>query len=151
MRRVLALVALVGAAALALWGTTRPLSYLSIALTPDEPRKDIVTTGWRTEFGDTVDDTSPLFGVPVALAVLLLVVALAWRARTKRLAFAGTAMLVGAVAMLFVYLSSAVEFHRVGNVAIDPGVQAGFGDGVWFLTAAALLAVMGTALHPSWD
>ncbi|GLZ34560.1 hypothetical protein Lesp02_67470 [Lentzea sp. NBRC 105346] len=149
IRRIASIGALVGAAGLALFGTTRPLSHLSIALTPDEPRKDFITTGWRTDFAGTVDQHSPLFGVPVAVAVLVIAVALAWPRQTKRLAFAGSALLAGVLGMLLVYLGNAIRFHREGNLAIDPGLQAGFGDGVWFLASALLIAVLGTVLHPT--
>lgn len=145
IRTTTAKAAIAVAAILALWGTTRPLSYLTITLNPDELPKEFVTTGWSTNF----DEHGPLFGVPIALAALLLAAALAWPKGARQLAFAGTATLLGALGVLLVYLVEATRFHREGNLQVDPNVQSGFGDGVWFLGAALGAAVLGTALHPN--
>ncbi|TWP52335.1 hypothetical protein FKR81_12305 [Lentzea tibetensis] len=150
-RRVQAVVALVAAVALALWGTTRTLSYLSIQFGLDQPRSEFFTTAWRTNFGGPDDPHSPLFGASIVAAALLLVVALAWPKKGKKLALAGTAMLAGVVAMLLVYLENAIAFSRDGNLLVDPALRAGYGDGIWFLLAAVVVAVAGTVLHPTWD
>lgn len=150
-RRVPAVLALVAAAALALWGTTRTLSYLSIQLVPDQPRTEFLTTAWRTNFGGADDPHSPLFGASVVVAALLMVIALAWPKKGKTLALAGTAMLAGVAVMLLVYLENAIAFYRDGNLMIDPALRAGYGDGVWFLLAAVVAGIAGTVLHPTWD
>jgi hypothetical protein len=150
-QRIIAVVVLVLGVALALWGTTRPLSFLRIQVGPDQPRSEFVTTAWRTNFGGTDDPHSPMFGVVVVVATLLVLVALAWPRRARSFALAGTAMLAGVAGMLLVYLDNAIAFYREGNLLIDPALEAGYGDGVWFLGSAVVLGAIGTFLHPTWD
>ena len=50
--------------------------------------------------------------------------------------------------MLFVYLLNAISFHKAGNLTIDPGLEAGFGNGIWVLIAATILAFGAVVVHP---
>lgn len=135
---------LVLATAAATAATFLPLSELRIRLAPDQPQTEFVTTGWRTHFGDTVDPHGPLFGVPIVVAALLLLAGIF----LKKFAFAGAAALAGVTGMLFVYLVNAISFHKAGNVTIDPGLEAGFGTGIWVLLAGVLLAFGAVVVHP---
>ncbi len=135
---------LVLATAAAVTATFLPLSELRIRLVPDQPQTEFVTTGWRTQFGDTVDPHGPMFGIPIAVAALLLLAGIF----LKKFAFAGAAALAGVTGMLFVYLVNAIGFHKAGNVTIDPGLEAGFGAGIWVLLAGVLLAFGAVVVHP---
>lgn len=143
MRRRLALGLLALAAACAVVATFQPLSLLLIRLTPDGPQTSFVTTGWRTDFGGTLDPHGPLFGVPIVAAAAVLLLGVRWR----KVAFAGAAALAGVTGMLFVYLVNAISFHEAGNTAIDPGLEAGFGIGVWLLVLSVLFAFGAVAVH----
>ena len=136
------LVVLAGVAAVV--ATFLPLSVLRIRLAPDQPPTEFVTTGWRTHFGDTVDPHGPLFGVPVAVAALVLLAGVF----LKKFTFAGAAALAGTTGMLFVYLVNAISFHKSGNITIDPALEAGFGTGIWVLLAAVVLAFGAVVVHP---
>ena len=135
---------LVLATAAAVTATFLPLSELRIRLVPDQPQTEFVTTGWRTQFGDTVDPYGPMFGIPIAVAALLLLAGIVF----TRFAFAGATALAGVTGMLFVYLVNAISFHKAGNVTIDPGLEAGFGIGIWVLLAGVLLAFGAVVVHP---
>ncbi|MET8762885.1 hypothetical protein [Lentzea sp. NPDC004782] len=142
--RLLSAALLVLAAAAAVTATFLPLSELLIRLAPDQPQTAYVTTGWSTHFGGTKDEHGPLFGIPAVAAAAVVLTGLRWR----KVAFAGAAALAGVTGMLFVYLLNAISFHKEGNIAIDPGLQAGFGDGVWMLIAATVLAFGAVVVHP---
>lgn len=142
--KLLSAALLVLAAAAAVTATFLPLSELLIRLAPDQPQTAYVTTGWSTHFGGTKDEHGPLFGIPAVAAAAVVLVGLRWR----RVAFAGAAALAGVTGMLFVYLLNAISFHKEGNIAIDPGLQAGFGNGVWVLIAATVLAFGAVVVHP---
>lgn len=142
--KLLSAALLVLAAAAATTATFLPLSELLIRLTPDQPQTAFVTTGWATHLGGTKDEHGPLFGVPAVVAAAALLVGIRWR----KVAFAGAAALAGVTGMLFVYLLNAISFHKAGNIAIDPGLQAGFGNGVWLLMAAVVLAFGAVVVHP---
>lgn len=144
MRKLLQAGLLVIAAAGAAAATFLPLSELRIRLAPEQPQTEFVTTGWRTQFGDTVDAHGPMFGIPVVAAALLLIAGVFLR----KFAFAGAAMLAGVTGMLFVYLVNAISFHQTGNITIDPGLEAGFGPGIWILIAAVVLAFGAVVVHP---
>lgn len=135
---------LVLAVAAAVVATFLPLSVLRIRLAPGQPQTEFVTTGWRTNFGDTVDPHGPLFGVPIVAAALVLLAGIFLR----KFAFAGAAALAGVTGMLLVYLVNAIGFHKEGNLTIDPGLEAGFGIGIWVLLAATLLAFGAVVVHP---
>lgn len=135
---------LVLAVATVVVATFLPLSELRIRLVPDQPQTEFVTTGWRTNFGDTVDPHGPMFGVPVVVAALVLAAGVFLR----KFAFAGAAALAGVTGMLFVYLVNAISFHKAGNLTIDPGLEAGFGVGIWVLLAGVLLAFGAVVVHP---
>ncbi|NGY63769.1 hypothetical protein G7043_33110 [Lentzea sp. NEAU-D13] len=142
--KLLSTALLVAAAAAAVAATFLPLSELLIRLTPDQPQTAYVTTGWATHFGGTKDEHGPLFGIPAVVAAAAILTGVRWR----KVAFAGAAALAGVTGMLFVYLLNAISFHKAGNIAIDPGLQAGFGNGVWVLIAAVVLAFGAVAVHP---
>ncbi|SER39855.1 hypothetical protein SAMN05216188_11112 [Lentzea xinjiangensis] len=142
--KIVSAVLLAAAAAAAVTATFLPLSELLIRLAPDQPQTAYVTTGWATHFGGTKDRHGPLFGVPVAAAAIALLAGIRWR----RTAFAAAAALAGVTGMLFVYLLNAIGFHEEGNIAIDPGLEAGFGTGTWVLMAATVLAFGAVVVHP---
>ncbi|RAS65464.1 hypothetical protein C8D87_10411 [Lentzea atacamensis] len=132
------------AAAAAVTATFLPLSELLIRLTPDQPQTAYVTTGWSTRFGATEDEHGPLFGIPAVAAAVAVLVGVRW----WKVAFAGAAALAGVTGMLFVYLLNAISFHRQGNITIDPGLEAGFGNGMWVLIAATIVAFGAVVVHP---
>lgn len=132
------------AAAAAITATFLPLSELLIRLAPDQPQTAFVTTGWRTHFGATTDQHAPLFGIPIAAAAVTILLGIRWR----KVAFAGAAALAGVTGMLFVYLLNAISFHKTGNLTIDPGLEAGFGNGIWILMAAVVAAFGAVVVHP---
>jgi hypothetical protein len=142
--RLLSAALLALAAAAAVTATFLPLSELLIRLTPDQPQTAYVTTGWSTHFGGTKDEHGPLFGIPAAAAAAATLAGIRWR----KVAFAGAAALAGVTGMLFVYLLNAISFHKEGNIAIDPGLEAGFGNGMWVLIAATVLAFGAVVVHP---
>ena len=135
---------LVLAAAAATTATFLPLSELLIRLTPDQPQTAYITTGWHTHFGGTPDRHAPLFGIPAVAAAATVLVGIRWR----KVAFAGAAALAGVTGMLFVYLLNAISFHKAGNITIDPGLEAGFGNGIWVLIAATIVAFGAVVVHP---
>jgi hypothetical protein len=135
---------LVLAAAAATTATFLPLSELLIRLAPEQPQTAYITTGWNTHFGGTKDEHAPLFGIPVVAAAATILIGIRWR----KVAFAGAAALAGVTGMLFVYLQNAISFHKTGNLTIDPGLEAGFGNGVWVLIAATVLAFGAVVVHP---
>jgi hypothetical protein len=143
-RRTLSAVLLVLAAAAATTATFLPLSELLIRLAPDQPQTAYITTGWSTHFGGTKDEHAPLFGIPAVVAAATILIGVRWR----KVAFAGAAALAGVTGMLFVYLLNAISFHKTGNITIDPGLEAGFGNGVWVLMAATILAFGTVVVHP---
>lgn len=132
------------AAAAAVTATFLPLSELLIRLAPGQPQTAYVTTGWATHFGATKDEHGPLFGIPAVAAAAVTLAGIRWR----KVAFAGAAALAGVTGMLFVYLLNAISFHKTGNIAIDPGLEAGFGNGIWVLLAATVLAFGAVVVHP---
>ena len=132
------------AAAAAVTATFLPFSELLIKLTPDQPQTAYVTTGWSTYFGATKDVHAPLFGIPIAAAAAATLAGIRWR----KAAFAGAAALAGVAGMLFVYLLNAISFHKTGNIAIDPSLEAGFGNGIWVLIGAVVLAFGAVVVHP---
>jgi hypothetical protein len=142
--RLLSAVLLVLAAAAAVTATFLPFSELLIRLAPDQPRTAYLTTGWHTHFGGTPDQHAPLFGIPAVAAAAIVLLGVRWR----KVAFAGAAALAGVTGMLFVYLLNAISFHKAGNITIDPGLEAGFGNGVWVLVAATVLAFGAVVVHP---
>jgi hypothetical protein len=142
--RLLSTALLALAAAAAVTATFLPLSELLIRLTPDQPQTAYVTTGWSTHFGGTKDEHGPLFGIPAAAAAVAVLAGIRWR----KVAFAGAAALAGVTGMLFVYLLNAISFHKAGNITIDPGLEAGFGNGMWVLIAATILAFGAVVVHP---
>jgi hypothetical protein len=142
--RLLSTALLALAAAAAVTATFLPLSELLIRLTPDQPQTAYVTTGWSTHFGGTKDEHGPLFGIPAAAAAVAVLAGIRWR----KVAFAGAAALAGVTGMLFVYLLNAISFHKAGNITIDPGLEAGFGNGMWVLVAATILAFGAVVVHP---
>jgi hypothetical protein len=142
--RLLSAGLLVLAAAAAVGATFLPLSELLIRLTPDQPQTAYVTTGWSTRFGATRDEHGPLFGIPAVAAAVVVLVGIRWR----KVAFAGAAALAGVTGMLFVYLLNAISFHKQGNITIDPALEAGFGNGIWVLIAATILAFGAVVVHP---
>ncbi|KOV81507.1 hypothetical protein [Nocardia sp. NRRL S-836] len=144
MRKLLHAGLLVLAAVAAAGATFLPLSELRIRLAPDQPQTEFVTTGWRTHFGDTVDPHGPMFGIPVVVAALVLVAGIFLR----KFAFAGAAALAGTTGMVFVYLVNAINFHKTGNITIDPALEAGFGAGIWVLLAAVVVAFGAVVVHP---
>lgn len=131
-------------AAAAVAATFLPFSELLIRLAPDQPQTAYVTTGWSTHFGATKDEHGPLFAIPIAAAALTILLGIRWR----KVAFAGAAALAGVTGMLFVYLLNAISFHKEGNLTIDPGLEAGFGNGMWVLIAAVILAFGAVVVHP---
>ncbi|MEV6242808.1 hypothetical protein [Lentzea sp. NPDC051838] len=135
---------LVAAAAAAVTATFLPFSELLIRLAPDQPQTAYVTTGWSTHFGATPDQHAPLFGIPIAAAAAATLAGILWR----KVAFAGAAALAGVTGMLFVYLLNAISFHKTGNIAIDPALEAGFGNGIWVLIGATILAFGAVVVHP---
>ncbi|KJK33784.1 hypothetical protein UK23_44795 [Lentzea aerocolonigenes] len=132
------------AAAAAVTATFLPFSELLIKLAPDQPQTAYVTTGWSTYFGATKDVHAPLFGIPIAAAAAATLAGIRWR----KVAFAGAAALAGVAGMLFVYLLNAISFHKTGNIAIDPSLEAGFGNGIWVLIGATVLAFGAVVVHP---
>jgi len=142
--KLLSAALLVLAAAAAVIATFLPFSELLIRLTPDQPQTAYVTTGWSTHFGATKDEHGPLFAIPVVAAAATILLGIRWR----KVAYAGAAALAGVTGMLFVYLLNAISFHREGNIAIDPGLEAGFGNGIWVLVAAVVLAFGAVVVHP---
>ncbi|SDG42594.1 hypothetical protein SAMN05216553_10811 [Lentzea fradiae] len=142
--KLLSAVLLAVAAAAAVAATFLPLSELFIRLAPDQPQTAYVTTGWSTYFGQTKDEHGPLFAVPVVAAAVATLLGIRWR----KVAYAGAASLAGVTGMLFVYLLNAISFHREGNITIDPGLEAGFGSGVWVLVTAVVVAFAGVLVHP---
>lgn len=142
--KLLSAALLVLAAAAAVTATFLPLSELLIRLTPDQPQTAYVTTGWSTHFGATKDEHGPLFGIPAVAAAAVALAGIRWR----KVAFAGAAALAGVTGMLFVYLLNAISFHKEGNIAIDPSLEAGFGNGMWVLLAATVLAFGAVVVHP---
>ncbi|MCG8924624.1 hypothetical protein [Lentzea sp. CC55] len=144
MKKVLSVVLLVLAAGAAVGATFLPFSELVIRLAPGQPQTAYVTTGWSTRFGDTEDEHGPLFAIPVVVAAAAVLVGVRWR----KVAFAGAAALAGVAGMLFVYLLNAISFHKTGNIAIDPGLEAGFGNGMWVLIGAVVLAFGAEVVHP---
>lgn len=144
MRKIVGLVLLGLAAAAAVGATFLPFSELLIRLAPGQPQTAYVTTGWSTRFGGTKDEHGPLFAIPIVLAAAALLVGTRWR----KVAYAGAAALAGVTGMLFVYLLNAISFHREGNIAIDPALEAGFGNGIWVLISAVVLAFGAVVLHP---
>ncbi|MFI6099543.1 hypothetical protein ACIA8G_28640 [Lentzea sp. NPDC051213] len=143
-RKLLSAALLVIAAAAATTATFLPLSELLIRLAPDQPQTEFVTTGWRTHFGATTDEHGPLFAIPIIAAALTVLIGVRWR----KVAFAGAAALAGITGMLFVYLLNAISFHKAGNITIDPGLEAGFGNGIWVLLAAVVAAFGAVVVHP---
>ncbi|GGN21647.1 hypothetical protein GCM10011609_73660 [Lentzea pudingi] len=144
MRKIVGLVLLALAAAAAVGATFLPFSELLIRLAPGQPQTAYVTTGWSTQFGGTKDEHGPLFAIPIVLAAAALLAGARW----TKVAYAGAAALAGVTGMLFVYLLNAISFHREGNIAIDPALEAGFGNGVWVLVSAVVLAFGAVVLHP---
>ncbi|GAB2815495.1 hypothetical protein [Lentzea nigeriaca] len=142
--KILSAALLALAAAAAVIATFLPLSELLIRLTPDQPQTAYVTTGWATYFGGTKDEHGPLFGIPAVAAAVVILAGVRWR----KVAFAGAAALAGVTGMLFVYLLNAISFHKQGNITIDPGLEAGFGNGVWVLIVATILAFGAVVVHP---
>ncbi|MFD9705745.1 hypothetical protein [Lentzea sp. NPDC059081] len=142
--RILGIVLLAVAAAAAVAATFLPFSELLIRLAPGQPQTAYVTTGWSTHFGGTKDAHGPLFAVPVVAAAVTILLGIRWR----KVAYAGAAALAGVTGMLFVYLLNAISFHREGNIAIDPALEAGFGTGIWVLLAAVVLAFAAVVVHP---
>ncbi|MFC3896094.1 hypothetical protein ACFOWZ_31850 [Lentzea rhizosphaerae] len=132
------------AAAAAVAATFLPFSELLIRLTPDQPQTEFVTTGWSTYFGGTKDEHGPLFGIPIAAAAATVLLGIRWR----KVAYAAAAALAGVTGMLFVYLLNAISFHKAGNITIDPGLEAGFGNGIWVLISAVVLAFGAVVVHP---
>ncbi|MFS8096075.1 hypothetical protein LFM09_02955 [Lentzea alba] len=132
------------AAAAAIAATFLPLSELLIRLAPEQPQTAYVTTGWSTHFGGTKDEHGPLFAIPIVAAAVVIAAGIRWR----KVAFAGAAALAGVTGMLFVYLLNAISFHKAGNIAIDPALEAGFGNGIWVLIAATVLAFGAVVVHP---
>ncbi|MDX3663423.1 hypothetical protein PV646_39565 [Streptomyces sp. ID05-26A] len=144
MRKIVGLVLLGLAAAAAVGATFLPFSELLIRLAPGQPQTAYVTTGWSTRFGGTQDEHGPLFAIPIVLAAVAILAGTRWR----KVAYAGAAALAGITGMLFVYLLNAISFHREGNIAIDPALEAGFGNGIWVLISAVVLAFGAVVLHP---
>lgn len=144
MRKIIGLVLLGLAAATAVGATFLPFSELVIRLAPGQPQTAYVTTGWSTQFGGTKDEHGPLFAIPIVLAAAAVLAGMRWR----KVAYAGAAALAGITGMLFVYLLNAISFHREGNIAIDPALEAGFGNGIWVLISAVVLAFGAVVLHP---
>ncbi|HEX7305331.1 hypothetical protein [Lentzea sp.] len=142
--RILGIALLAVAAAAAVAATFLPFSELLIRLAPGQPQTAYVTTGWSTHFGGTKDEHGPLFAIPVVVAAATVLLGIRWR----KAAYAGAAALAGVTGMLFVYLLNAISFHREGNIAIDPALEAGFGTGIWVLLAAVVLAFAGVVVHP---
>lgn len=142
--KLLSAALLVLAAAAAVTATFLPLSELLIRLTPDQPQTAYVTTGWSTYFGGTKDEHGPLFAIPITAAAAATLLGIRWR----KVAFAGAAALAGVTGMLFVYLLNAISFHKAGNITIDPGLEAGFGNGMWVLLTATILAFGAVVVHP---
>ncbi|WP_394616751.1 hypothetical protein JNUCC0626_45195 [Lentzea sp. JNUCC 0626] len=144
MRKIAGTALFVLAAAAAVGATFLPFSELLIRLAPGQPQTAYVTTGWSTHFGGTKDEHGPLFAVPVVLAAVAVLAGIRWR----KVAYAGAAALAGVTGMLFVYLLNAISFHEEGNIAIDPALEAGFGNGIWVLIAAVVLAFGAVVVHP---
>ncbi|MET9229349.1 hypothetical protein [Lentzea sp. NPDC003310] len=144
MRKIAGTVLLGLAAAAAVAATFLPFSELLIRLAPGQPQTAYVTTGWSTRFGATEDEHGPLFAIPIVLAAVAVLAGIRWR----KVAYAGAAALAGVTGMLFVYLLNAISFHQEGNVAIDPGLEAGFGNGIWVLVVAVVLAFGAVVVHP---
>lgn len=142
--RALSAVLLAVAAVAAAGATFLPFSELLIRLVPDQPQTSYVTTGWGTYFGQVKDEHGPLFAVPVVAAAVAILLGVRWR----KVAYAGAASLAGVAGMLFVYLLNAIDFHREGNITIDPGLEAGFGAGTWVLITAVVIAFAGVLVHP---
>ena len=144
MRKILGVVLLGLAAAAAVGATFLPFSELLIRLAPGQPQTAYVTSGWSTHFGGTADEHGPLFGIPIVVMAAVVLVGVRWR----KVAFAGAAGLAGVTGMLFVYLLNAISFHKEGNIAIDPALEAGFGNGIWVLITAVVLAFGAVVVHP---
>lgn len=144
MRKVLGVVLLGLAGVAAVGATFLPFSELLIRLAPGQPQTAYVTSGWSTHFGGTEDAHGPLFGVPIVVMAAVVLAGVRWR----KVAFAGAAGLAGVTGMLFVYLLNAISFHEEGNIAIDPALQAGFGNGIWVLLGAVVLAFGAVVVHP---
>ncbi|MDX8055482.1 hypothetical protein SK571_39420 [Lentzea sp. BCCO 10_0798] len=144
MRKIVGVVLLGLAAAAAVAATFLPFSELLIKLAPGQPQTAYVTTGWSTRFGGTTDEHGPLFGIPIVVAAAAVLAGMRWR----KVAFAGAAALAGVTGMLFVYLLNAISFHEEGNIAIDPALEAGFGNGIWVLITAVVLAFGAVVVHP---
>jgi hypothetical protein len=131
-------------AAAAVLATFLPFSELLISLAPGQPQTAYVTTGWSTRFGGTQDEHGPLFAIPIVVAAAAVLAGMRWR----KAGFAGAAALAGVTGMLFVYLLNAISFHKEGNIAIDPALEAGFGNGIWVLISAVVLAFGAVVVHP---
>ncbi|NKE63193.1 hypothetical protein FXN61_43305 [Lentzea sp. PSKA42] len=144
MKKILSIVLLGLATAAAVTATFLPFSELLIRLAPGQPQTAYVTTGWSTHFGGTKDEHGPLFAIPIIAAATAVLLGIRWR----KVAFAGAAALAGVTGMLFVYLLNAISFHKSGNITIDPGLEAGFGNGIWVLITAVVLAFGAVVLHP---
>ncbi|MFJ8965382.1 hypothetical protein ACIRG5_38960 [Lentzea sp. NPDC102401] len=144
MRKILGVVLLGLAAVAAVGATFLPFSELLIHLAPGQPQTAYVTSGWSTHFGGAKDEHGPLFGIPIVAMAAVVLVGVRWR----KVAFAGAAGLAGVTGMLFVYLLNAISFHQEGNIAIDPALEAGFGNGIWVLISAVVLAFGAVVVHP---
>jgi hypothetical protein len=144
VRKILGVVLLGLAAAAAIGATFLPFSELVIRLAPGQPQTAYVTSGWSTHFGGTADEHAPLFGIPIVVMAAVVLAGVRWR----KVAFAGAAGLAGVTGMLFVYLLNAISFHQEGNIAIDPALEAGFGNGIWVLISAVVLAFGAVVVHP---
>lgn len=142
--RILSIVLFGLAAAAAVVATFLPFSELLIRLAPGQPQTVYATTGWSTHFGGTKDEHGPLFAIPIVAAAGAVLLGVRWR----KVAYAGAAALAGVTGMLFVYLLNAISFHKAGNIVIDPGLEAGFGNGIWVLVSAVVLAFGAVVVHP---
>ena len=156
MRRVVSAIALLAGAVLAVMGLARPL--FEQTRMDSGYRNAIRLTMWGSEYSSSggFSQSSPnpiLFGVPVVVAVVLLVVATglvvagprlpAWTvAPTRVLAVAAPALLIGSVWTVGQLVLVAAGEDDITRGSMDTTV----GDGIWTLVAACAVALAGGLL-----
>ncbi|MFD1148547.1 hypothetical protein [Saccharothrix hoggarensis] len=158
-RRLVGVAALVGAGAVAVVGTFRPLFWQG-SLFRDE-RVGFTTTSWDITADassseiDLMLDQTPQFGVPIVISAVLLAIAAALvalpeaqRLAARYAAVVGTALLAGSVWTTGMVVATAVDDPDGEESPVEAigGFTEEVGDGVWVLTAAVVLAVVGTVL-----
>lgn len=154
-RRLLGAVLLVVSAAAAVIGTFLPLSVLEAGQFRGEDGLRLTTTAWESrldpaDLTEVAFDATPQYGVPIAVAAVLLAVAaaLVFLPEHQRLVARYTALGAGGVlfgAVWAVWASVSASLHPPEGPARDY-FQESAGGGIWVLSAAVLVAVAGVVL-----